>query len=86
MTVPKENETTSRRAFLQGGVAIAGAAVASSVLPSTLAQTATKKRPNIVFFYTEGQRADALSLAGHPLLRTPNMDRIGRESQVLKVL
>ncbi len=37
------------------------------------------RRPNIVFFYTEGQRADALSLAGNPILSTPNQDRIGRE-------
>ena len=42
------------------------------------AQTKTK-RPNLVFFLGEGQRADALSIAGHPLLETPNHDRIGRE-------
>jgi arylsulfatase A-like enzyme len=37
------------------------------------------KRPNLVFFFGEGQRADALSIAGHPILKTPNHDRIGRE-------
>jgi arylsulfatase A-like enzyme len=37
------------------------------------------KRPNLVFFLGEGQRADALSIAGNPILKTPNHDRIGRE-------
>jgi len=69
----------SRRTFLEGSTAVAGAAVASSLMPKALAQPAGKKRPNIVFFYTEGQRADALGIAGNSLLKTPNMDRIGRE-------
>jgi arylsulfatase A-like enzyme len=40
---------------------------------------AADARPNIVFFLTDDQRYDALSLAGNALLKTPNMDRIGRE-------
>jgi arylsulfatase A-like enzyme len=72
-------DATSRRTFLKGSAAIAGATVASSVLHPALAQERTQKRPNIVFFYTEGQRADALSFTGNTLLKTPNMDRIARE-------
>lgn len=70
-------KSSSRRDFLQGSIAVAGATLASSMLPAQ-AQAATKK-PNIVFFYTEGQRWDALSLAGNTLLETPHQDRIGRE-------
>lgn len=70
--------SSSRREFLQGGVATVGAALTSSILPAANAQS-RGKRPNLVFFYTEAQRADALSLAGHPILKTPNQDRIGRE-------
>lgn len=33
-------------------------------------------RPNIVFLMTDDQRYDAMSCAGNPILRTPNMDRI----------
>ncbi|MEZ5658258.1 MAG: sulfatase-like hydrolase/transferase [Burkholderiaceae bacterium] len=33
-------------------------------------------RPNILFIITEQQRADWLSCTGHPVLRTPNIDRI----------
>ena len=34
------------------------------------------KRPNFLFFITDQQRADYLSCAGHPVLRTPNIDTI----------
>ncbi|MGH9404469.1 MAG: sulfatase family protein [Terriglobia bacterium] len=36
-------------------------------------------RPNILFLVGEGLRPDELSLAGNPILRTPHLDRIGRE-------
>ncbi|MBS1801348.1 MAG: sulfatase [Acidobacteria bacterium] len=65
-----------RRQFLQAGAACALGAVSLQVadaLPSG------DKKPNIIFLYTEGQRWDCTSIAGHPLLKTPNMDRIGHE-------
>ncbi len=34
------------------------------------------KRPNIVMFCTDHQRADYLGCAGHPLIKTPNLDRL----------
>lgn len=37
----------------------------------------TTQRPNILLVITDQQRGDALSLAGHPVLRTPNLDSIG---------
>jgi arylsulfatase A-like enzyme len=69
----------TRRELLQGSLAVAGAAVASSVAPAILHAQPAVKRPNLVFFLGEGQRADALSIAGNPILKTPNHDRIGRE-------
>ncbi len=70
---------TTRRDFLQGSLAVAGTVLASSV-GTTVASAETKpKRPNLVFFFGEGQRADALSIAGNQILKTPNHDRIGRE-------
>ncbi|HVU33430.1 MAG TPA: sulfatase [Opitutaceae bacterium] len=69
--------TLSRREFVQSAVALAG----TTLLPAAAHATAQPagKRPNLVFFLAEAQRADALSLAGHPILQTPNQDRIGRE-------
>ena len=34
------------------------------------------EKPNIVMFCTDHQRADYLSCAGHPLIKTPNLDRL----------
>jgi arylsulfatase A-like enzyme len=68
----------TRREFLQGSLAVAGT-MATSSARALASEPAKTKRPNLLFIYTEGQRADALSLAGHPILKTPNQDRIGRE-------
>jgi arylsulfatase len=37
------------------------------------------KRPHILILMTDQQRADCLGCAGHPVLRTPNMDRIASQ-------
>ncbi len=70
---------TTRRDFLQASLAIAGSAAVSNVSPALAGAQTKQKRPNLVFFLGEGQRADALSAAGHPILKTPNHDRIGKE-------
>lgn len=79
-----EHNSLTRRDMLQGSLAVAGAALASTVAPSGMAATPPVKRPNLIFFLGEGQRADALSIAGHPILRTPNHDRIGHEGVVFR--
>lgn len=54
--------------------------IRSHLVALLVATAAAEARPpNVLFILTDDQRADALSLAGHPYLRTPNMDRIGRE-------
>lgn len=71
----KQTVMATRREFLQGSAAVAG----------TMAATATgvaqkkDKRPNLLFIFGEGHRWDCLSVAGHPILKTPNHDRIGNE-------
>ncbi|HZY73137.1 MAG TPA: sulfatase/phosphatase domain-containing protein [Edaphobacter sp.] len=70
---------TTRRDFLQGSLAVAGTVLASSVGAPVASAETKPKRPNLVFFFGEGQRADALSIAGNRILKTPNHDRIGRE-------
>jgi arylsulfatase A-like enzyme len=42
-------------------------------------QTPGKNRPNIVFILSDDHRADAMGNAGHPFVRTPNIDRLARE-------
>lgn len=85
--MPEENEkmleanmsSWTRREFIQDALAVAGVAATASVMPSAVAQSSEGKRPNLIFFLGEGHRADALSLAHHPFLKTPNHDRIGAE-------
>lgn len=66
----------NRRDFLQGSLAMAAVASASSL---ARAEAPKPKRPNLIFLLGEGQRSDALSIVGHPFLKTPNHDRIGAE-------
>lgn len=49
------------------------------LVSATCTQADEPRRPNILFLLTDDQRWDAASLAGHPHLRTPNIDRLGQE-------
>ncbi len=71
----------SRREFMQtAGLAATGTMLMPSVNALAEAAAAPKgKQPNIVFIYGEGHRADCLSVAGHPIVKTPHQDRIGNE-------
>jgi arylsulfatase A-like enzyme len=69
-----DDRQTRRKFFAYGS--LAASALTASKLSS---QIENARRPNIVFLLGEGQRADALSLAGNGILQTPNHDRIGRE-------
>lgn len=35
-----------------------------------------EKRPNILFFLVDDQRNDMLSVAGHPIIKTPTVDKL----------
>lgn len=41
--------------------------------------SAQQLRPNIVFILVDDLRWDEIGIAGHPYIKTPNIDRIGRE-------
>ncbi len=66
----------NRRDFLEAvGLGAASLAVPGCVVGGER----TDRRPNIVFILTDDQRYDAMSCAGHPWLKTPNMDRLAEE-------
>jgi arylsulfatase A-like enzyme len=46
------------------------------ILPVTLC---AEERPNLVIMMCDDQRADAMSCAGNPVIKTPNMDRLAKE-------
>ena len=70
---PPPTNRLSRRELLS---LAAGAALGTIASPSAAAQSqpARPMRPNFLFLLTDDQRADALSCAGHSLLKTPNID------------
>ena len=39
-------------------------------------ESSRSNRPNIIFFLSDDQRADFLGCAGHPILRTPHIDKL----------
>jgi len=55
-------------------------AIALCPVGSSLAKSAANPdRPNVVFILTDDQRWDQLGCAGHPFLKTPNLDRLAAE-------
>ena len=38
-----------------------------------------KKRPNILFLFTDQQRFDTIAALGNPFIKTPALDRLARE-------
>jgi arylsulfatase A-like enzyme len=51
---------------------------------SGLVQAAEKDRPNMVFILIDDLRWDGLSATGHPFVKTPNIDRIGKEGAIFQ--
>ncbi|MDB4468497.1 sulfatase-like hydrolase/transferase [bacterium] len=44
----------------------------------------TDPRPNIVFFFADDQRNDTLGCAGHPIVKTPNIDGLAKQGVLFK--
>ena len=38
-----------------------------------------KKKPNVIFFFTDDQRFNSLGMTGHPVAETPNFDQLAKE-------
>jgi arylsulfatase A-like enzyme len=85
---PNDEHATkpSRREFIKLSAGVIGALAAGESTLETFAAPGTPvgRKPNLVIFLGEGLRWDELSCAGHPIVKTPNMDRIGREGMTFK--
>ena len=68
-----------RRHFLK---AMAQGAACLSMYALSGCQPARRANPNIIFILVDDMRWDQLSLAGHPFIKTPNLDRIGKEGMI----
>lgn len=54
------------------------------LLALTVPGRAAAKRPNVLFILVDDLRWDALSCTGHPVSRTPNIDRIAKEGATFR--
>src|SRR5210317_1132765 len=43
------------------------------------AASASAKQPNIILLYADDQRDHTLGCAGHPIVKTPHLDRLAKE-------
>jgi arylsulfatase A-like enzyme len=69
----QESKKMTRRQALQG-MGAAGAAFLTRC-----SSQPEHRRPNILFVMTDDQTHEQMSCAGHPILQTPNMDRLANE-------
>ena len=66
--------------FRRASIALALTALAPLVTSGSPQQKGTSAdRPNIVFILSDDHAHHALGIAGHPHLKTPNLDRLARE-------
>lgn len=70
--------------FLQKAAATGATALVAQLLRQSSSRASAQTPPNLVFLLGEGARWDESSLAGNKLLKTPNIDRIGREGAVFQ--
>ena len=43
-----------------------------------------KRTPNVLWIMTDQHRADCLGCMGHPVIQTPNLDRVARDGVVFE--
>lgn len=71
--------STTRRTLLE----MAGAAGLASALPGAVGAQprpgASGSRPNLILFFTDEMRADALGCYGNPVVKTPTIDALARQ-------
>jgi len=60
-------------------LAACGLAIVAAVCGMLTPAQAAARKPNILFFLTDDQRNDTLGCAGHPIIRTPTIDRLAAE-------
>ncbi|MFC3440806.1 sulfatase-like hydrolase/transferase [Sphingobium rhizovicinum] len=62
----------------------AGAAMVSQFLARGAWGQSGASRPNLILFYPDEMRADALACYGNPVTRTPNFDRLARSGTLFR--
>ena len=69
-------DAPSRRQVLGAGAALSAMSLG---MPAAAQAPAGRRQPNLILFFPDTLRADALSSYGNTVCRTPNLDRLARE-------
>ncbi len=80
MIMGQSNKSLTRRNFLRRAGATAGLLTAPRLLGCATAPRKRIDKPNLVYVFADQMRAQATGYAGDPNVRTPNLDRLARES------
>jgi choline-sulfatase len=72
---------TTRRKFLQAG---AVTITAPGLLRSATAAGAKRRKPNLLFLWTDEQRADTMAAYGNRRIHAPNLNRLADQSTVFR--
>ncbi len=72
----------SRRRFLSQSAGL-GLMAGAAVRPSRAAPQ-RRDRPNLLFIWTDEQRADTMAAYGNAMIRSPNLNRLAAESAVFR--
>jgi hypothetical protein len=56
-----------------------GAGIAVLTVGTKLPASGERRRPNVLFIFTDDQRWDTIGALGNPEIRTPNLDRLVAE-------
>src|SRR6185295_5634885 len=54
-----------------------------SLVSTSFAADAPAKRPNVLFLFSDDQRADCVGALGNPIIKTPNMDSLVKSGFVM---
>jgi len=76
------NKLIRGRALKLAGLFLVPLLIGLSPASSPLSDAQSPKRPNIVFILTDDHRWDFMSRAGHPVVKTPSLDRLASEGML----
>src|SRR5262245_52900963 len=72
----RESVESCQGGHLMRAITVLVCITAAALAPRAPAQ---ERRPNFLVIVSDDQRFDLMRCAGHPILKTPNMDRLARD-------
>ena len=74
----------SRREFLKTGASLGALCLAHQAFPAIARGRTRTDKPNVVFLWTDQQRADTMAAYGNSRIHAPNLNRLAAESTVFE--